>query len=97
MYISDPTLKRHRKAASFAYRCVNGLKLYIFKDYFKTLSYGKVTRGDTGSLKLSSIKFKYLGKAFSSEEGWLFKKLPNEPKTENSLLHFKIKLGEHFN
>ena len=37
------------------------------KDYFKKVSHGKGTRGDTISLKLSSVKLEVFGKVFSSK------------------------------
>ena len=87
-------MERQRKATLFAYKSVNGLTPYIFKDYFKKVSHGKGTRGDT---VLQSIKLEVFRKSIQFQGNWLFNKLPNELKTENSVLHFKIKLGEHFN
>ena len=60
-------LERQRKAALLAFKCVNGLTPFIFKEYFKRVSHGRGTRGDSVSLKLPSIKFEVFRKAFSSK------------------------------
>ena len=83
--------ERQRKAALFAYKCVNGITPYIFKDCFKKVSHCKGTRGDTVSLKLPSIMLEVFRKSIQFQGDWLFNKLPNELKAENLLHHFEIK------
>ena len=61
--------ERQRKAALFAYKCVNGTTPYIFKDNFKKVSHGKGTRGDTVSLKLPSIKLEVFRKSIQLQGG----------------------------
>ena len=69
----------------------------IFKDYFAKISHGKGTRGGEVSLTIPSTKLEVYRSSLRFQGTWLFEKLPIELKTNNSLLRFKIKLGEHFN
>ena len=48
------------------------------------------------SFKITYTKLEVYIRSIEFEGTWLFNKLPIELKTENSLLRFEIKLGEHF-
>ena len=49
-------LERQRKPALLAFKCVNGLTPFIFKEYFKRVSHGRGTRGDSAYETHSAAK-----------------------------------------
>ena len=70
-----------------------------YHSYFKALQHGKNTRGDCNSLVIPKVKTEVGRKTFKFQGTLLFNNLPNDLKTEKSIVVFKYRLkakGEVF-
>ena len=71
------------------FKCLNGLAPKAFEDYFKKVSHGKCTRANNTNIVLPKIRTETGRKTFAYQGAIIFNKLPNELKTEKSLLRFR--------
>ena len=71
------------------FKCLNGISPPDYTEYFKRLDHCKSTRGNDHSLLLPKVKFEEGRKTFGFLGAKIFIKLPNNMKTESSVVNFK--------
>ena len=90
-----PTVQqiRNKNCAVDVFKCLNGLAPSVYKDYFTRTCHTKSTRGNNKNLVLPRVRSESGRKTFAFYEAKIFNILPNDMKTETSILHYKTKLN----
>ena len=90
-----PTVQqiRNKNCAVDVFKCLNGLAPSVYKDYFTRTCHTKSTRGNNKNLVLPRVRSESGRKTFAFYGAKIFNSLPNDMKTETSILHYKTKLN----
>ena len=80
---------RNKMCAIEVFKCLNGISPPDYKEYFKRLGHCKGTRGNDHSLLLPKVKSEAGRKTFGFLGAKIFNRLPNNMKTESSIVKFK--------
>jgi hypothetical protein len=89
-----PTVQqiRNKNCAVDFFKCLNGLVPSVYKDYFTRTCHTKSTQGNNKNLVLPRVRSES-GKTFAFYGAKIFNSLPNDMKTDTSILHYKTKLN----
>ena len=75
--------------ANEVFKCLNGILPPDYKEYLKCLDHCKGTCGNDHSLLLPTVKSEAGMETFGFLGAKIFNKLPNNMKTESSIVYFK--------
>ena len=76
------------------FKCLNGTVPTVLRNCFPRMSHSKGTRGNKRDLILPKVKTECGRKSFGFQGALVFDKLPDDLKTEQSLLIFKYKSND---
>ena len=77
---------RNRTCVREVFKCLNGIAPMAFQSCFTRISHQKCTRGNKINLTLPKFRTEGGRKRFAFQGALVFNKLPNDLKTEQSLL-----------
>ena len=80
---------RNKMCAIEVFKCLNGILPPDYREYFKRFDDCKGTGGNDHSLLLRKVKSEAGRKTFGFLGAKIFNKLPNNMKTESSIVKFK--------
>ena len=80
---------RNRNCVHEVFKCLHGLAPMPLQKSFTRVSHSQNTRGNNVNLSLPKVKTEAGRKRFAYQGTIIFNKLPNDLKTEQSLLRFK--------
>ena len=86
-----PTVQQicNKNCAVDVFKCLNGLAPSVYKDYFTRTSHTRSTRGNNNRRSEGNLEEKH--SHFMGAN--IFNSLPNDMKTETSILHYKTKFN----
>ena len=81
--------KRNKACALEVFKCLNNISQHAYKIYFVRTNHCKSTRSNTKNISLPKIRSEAGRKSFAFKGAQIFNKLPDEMKTEKSLMKCK--------
>ena len=81
--------KRNKACALEVFKCLNNISPNAYKNNFVRTNHCKSTRSNTKNISLPKIRSEAGSKSFAFKGAQIFNKLPDEMKTEKSILKFK--------